>query len=111
MILPKGEDYSARGLWWLRLSVSPQKIAQHLLCRWADFDGDTTSAMQRRERAGHERYESLEQGYESDLEREREEQQRQDALSGSVAQTVNAAKDAAEKARREAEVLQGLQVS
>ena len=40
-----------------------------------------------------------------------EEQQRQDALSGSVAQTVNAAKDAAEQARREAEVLQGLQVS
>ena len=65
--------------------------------------------MHRRERAGHERYESLEQGYESDLEREREEQQRQDALSGSVAQTVNAARDAAEQARREAEVLQGLQ--
>ena len=67
--------------------------------------------MQRRERAGHERYEALEQGYESDLEREGEERQRQDALSGSVAQTVNAAKDAAEQARREAEVLQGLQVS
>ena len=85
--------------------------AQHLICRWAEFDGDTTAAMQRRERAGHERYESLEQGYESDPEREREEQQRQDALSGSVAQSVNAAKDAAEQARREAEVLQGLQVS
>ena len=67
--------------------------------------------MHRRERTGHERYESLEQGYESDLERERQEQQRQDALSGSVAQTVNAARDAAEQARREAEVLQGLQVS
>ena len=89
----------------------PSKFAEHLICRWAEFDGDTTAAMHRRERAGHERYESLEQGYESDLERDRQEQQRQDALSGSVAQTVNAAKDAAEQARREAEVLQGLQVS